>query len=175
MRGVIKINKEMELKEALERINTFNVEENAEMEDAAVTIFFDDIGDHFPKLETLSNEEKAILLQSFFDFLARQSPDLDESWSFIHFIEAIDQPHYKIYNQALLKAIQGKFSITLLFLLKRHINYLEKNELPHWVNLLKEISERNDISELVKEEVIEAKEEYENILKKLKTTTNNES
>jgi len=151
----------MKLKEILEKINSFNT--NEETEEFEITEFFDNTGDCFAKLGKLDSNQIELTIKTFFNFLKRQSPDLGENWSFIHLIESIDKPNYKIYDTLLIKANKENPNLTSLILLVRFINPLEGKERKKGVNLLKEISERNDISELVKEE---AKDYYNDQLEK---------
>lgn len=146
----------MNLKEILAKINNFNTKE--ETEEYEITEFFDEIRDHFSELEKLSSKEKELSIQSFFNFLNRQSPDLTEDWSFIHLIESIDNIDYKIYETHLMKVNQETPTLTSLVLLVRFVNSLEGEKWKKGVNLLKEISENNDNSELVRDE---AKEYYD--------------
>jgi len=146
----------MKLKEILEKVNNFNT--NEEIEEYEITEFFDGIGDNFAQLESLNSKEKELTIQTFFNFLKRQSSELDEDWSFIHLIENIDKPKYEIYKIQLIKANKENPSLTSLVLLIRFINSLEGKEWEKWMRIVKDLSENDGISELIKDE---AKEYYE--------------
>lgn len=146
----------MKLQEILEKVNNFNT--NEETEEFEITEFFDRIGADFAGLESLTNKEKEITVQTFFNFIKRQSPELNEDWSFIHLIESVDKPEYEIYKSQLIQANKENPSFTSLILLIRFINSLEGKEWEEGMKIIKDLSEKDGISELIKEE---AKEYYE--------------
>ena len=143
----------MNLEEILEKVNKFNT--NEATEDYELNIFFDEIGDAISKLGELNIDEKKKTITSFFNFLKRQSSELEENWSYIHLIESIDNASFKIYDPQLIKFNKESPTLTSILLLNRFINSLEGDKWKNGVNLLKAISEREDISELVREEANE--------------------
>jgi len=140
----------MNLKHILKTVDNFNT--NDETEDFEINNFFDEIGDKYAKLEELKYEEKELVIKSLFNFLKRQSLELEEVWSFIHLLESIDKPTYEIYDKELIKFNKETPTIMSVFLLNRFINSLEGEPRQKGINLLKEISENRIISELVSQE-----------------------
>ncbi|MGB0862482.1 MAG: hypothetical protein ACPG19_13355 [Saprospiraceae bacterium] len=155
----------MKLKQVLEKIDNFNT--NEKTEEYEIIAFFDEIGDNFPIIETLGNNEKKLAVETLFNYLNRQSPDLEENWSFIHLIEAIDKPDFKNYDSQLIKINKKNPNLTSLILLNRYTNALSSKarEMEMAINLLKEISENSTIPELV---INEAKDYYNYQLEKIK-------
>lgn len=152
----------MRLEEILEEIKSFNTSE--ETEDYEITEFFDKIGDDFSNLDELEKGEKNKVVKILFDFLKRQSPELEENWSFIHLIENIEDPTYGNYHKKLFNFNKQTPTLTSILLLNRLINSLKNVEFEKGIKLLKEISEKIQLPELLKEE---AKGYYEYQLKKI--------
>ncbi len=140
----------MNLKYILNTVDNFNINDETEEDD--ITDFFDKIGDKYAKLEKLKYEEKKLIIKSLFNFLKRQSSELEEIWSFIHLLESIDKPTYEIYDKELIKFNKETPTIISVFLLNRLINSLEGGAWQNGVNLLKEISKNRVISGLVSQE-----------------------
>ena len=140
----------MNLETAISQIKNFNV--NDEMEDYEISEFFDAIGDELEDVNRFTDSQKQQLIQTLFNFLKRQDSELEEDFSFIHFIEAIDQPDYKIYNAELLKFNTENGTITSTLLLNRSINALEGEEHKEYIGLLKSISENKNYTDLVRAE-----------------------
>ncbi len=143
----------MNITEILEKIDLFNIHEN--MEDYDITIFFDEITDSIPQPENLSAQDKEKAVSTLFNFLSRQSPEMYECWSFVHLIESFDGPKYKMYFRKLVHHVQKTPCFTSILLLNRFINSLEGKTWEDTVNILKIISEKEGLSELVKQEALE--------------------
>ena len=143
----------MNLDNAITKIKNFNV--NDDMEDYEISEFFDVIGDELTDVGGFTDLQKEQLIQTLFDFLKRQDPELDEDFSFIHFIEHIDKPNYKIYNAELLKFNTENGTIMATLLLNRFINGLkEEEERKKYIDLLKSISENRNYTDLVRAEAL---------------------
>jgi len=142
----------MNLENTITLIKNFNV--NDDMEDYEVSEFFDAIGYQLGDVNRFTDAEKQQLIQTLFDFLKRQDPELEEDFAFIHLIEAIDQPDYKIYNAELLKFNTENGTITSTLLLNRSINALEGEEHKEYIGLLKSISENRNYTDLVRAEAL---------------------
>ncbi|MFB9053872.1 hypothetical protein ACFFVB_12370 [Formosa undariae] len=142
----------MNLENTITLIKNFNV--NDDMEDYEVSEFFDAIGDELEDVNSFTDSQKQQLIQTLFNFLKRQDSELEEDFSFIHFIEAIDQPDYNIYNAELLKFNTGNGTITSTLLLNRFINALEGEEHKKYIGLLKSISESRNYTDLVRAEAL---------------------
>ena len=139
----------MNLEEIFLSIKNFKVTE--EMEDYEVSEFFDKIRGKITDTNLLTDLQKKELIINLFDFLKTQDPEMDENFSFIHFIENIDNPTYDIYNAELLKFNTENGTITSTLLLNRHINSLKGNEWGKSVELIKNISENKNYTEYVRE------------------------
>ena len=142
----------MDLENAIIKIQNFDV--NDDMEDYEISEFFDAIGDELIDVKTFTSSQKKQLVQVLFDFLKRQDPELEEDFSFIHLIEAIDQPDYNIYNAELLKFNTENGTITTTLLLNRFINGLKDEERKKHIDLLKSISENKNYTDLVRTEAL---------------------
>ena len=142
----------MDLENAIIKIQNFDV--NDDMEAYEISEFFDAIGDELRDVKTFTNSQKKQLIQVLFDFLKRQDPELEEDFSFIHLIEAIDQPDYNIYNAELLKFNTENGTITTTLLLNRFINGLKEQERKKHIDLLKSISENKNYTDLVRTEAL---------------------
>ncbi|PZW42471.1 hypothetical protein LX95_00783 [Mesonia algae] len=142
----------MNLEDTITLIKNFQV--NDEMEDYEISEFFDAIGYQLEDVNRFTDSQKQQLIQTLFGFLKRQDPELDEDFSFIHLIEAIDQPNYKIYNAELLKFNKENGTITSTLLLNRCINGLKKEERKKYIELLKLISENTNYTDLVRAEAL---------------------
>tara|TARA_R110002126_G_scaffold289321_1_gene444026 strand:+ start:1525 stop:1980 length:456 start_codon:yes stop_codon:yes gene_type:complete len=139
----------MNLEEIFLSIKNFKVTD--EMEDYEVSEFFDEIRGKITDTNLLTDLQKKELIINLFDFLKTQDPEMDENFSFIHFIENIDNPTYEIYNAELLKFNTENGTITSTLLLNRHINSLKGNEWKKCVELIKHISENKNYTEYVRE------------------------
>ncbi|MGJ8549365.1 hypothetical protein [Winogradskyella wichelsiae] len=142
----------MNLENTITLIENFQV--NDEIEDYEISEFFDAIGFQLEAINRFTDAQKQQLIQTLFDFLKRQDPELDEDFSFIHLIEAIDQPDYKIYNAELLKLNTENGTITSTLLLNRFINGLKEEERKKYIDLLKLISENRNYTDLVRAEAL---------------------
>lgn len=142
----------MNLDNAITKIKNFNV--NDDMEDYEISEFFDVIGDELTDVGDFTDLQKEQLILTLFDFLKRQDPELDEDFSFIHFIEHIDKPNYKIYNAELLKFNTENGTIMATLLLNRFINGLKEEERKKYIDLLKSISENRNYTDLVRAEAL---------------------
>ncbi|WP_159023660.1 hypothetical protein [Formosa sp. L2A11] len=142
----------MNLENAITQIKNFQV--NGDMEDYEISEFFDAIGDELPDVNSFTDSQKQQLIQVLFDFLKRQDPELDENFSFIHFIEAINQPDYKIYNTELLKFNTENGTITSTLLLNRFINGLVGEERKKYIDVLKSIAENPSYTDFVRAEAL---------------------
>ncbi|WP_165730871.1 hypothetical protein [Polaribacter sp. 20A6] len=142
----------MDLENAIIKIQKFDV--NDDMEDYEISEFFDAIGDELEDVNSFTDLQKQQLIQAFFNFLKRQDPELEEDFSFIHLIEAIDQPDYKIYDAELLKFNTENGTITTTLLLNRFINGLKEQERKKHIDLLKSISENKNYTDLVRTEAL---------------------
>jgi len=142
----------MNLENTITLIKNFNV--NDDMEDYEISEFFDAIGDELEDVNCFTDSQKQQLIQTLFNFLKRQDSELEEDFSFIHFIEAIDKPDYNIYNAELLKFNTENGTITSTLLLNRFINALEGEEHKKYIGLLKSISENKNYTDLVRAEAL---------------------
>jgi len=142
----------MNLENTITLIKNFNV--NDDMEDYEISEFFDAIGDELEDVNCFTDSQKQQLIQTLFNFLKRQDSELEEDFSFIHFIEAIDQPDYNIYNAELLKFNSENGTITSTLLLNRFINTLEGEEHKKHIGLLKSISENKNYTDVVRAEAL---------------------
>ncbi|WP_299779035.1 hypothetical protein [uncultured Formosa sp.] len=142
----------MNLETAITLIKNFNV--NDDMEDYEVSEFFDAIGDELEDVNRFTDSQKQQLIQTLFNFLKRQDPELEEDFSFIHFIEAIDQPDYNIYNAELFKFNTENGTITSTLLLNRCINGLKKEEREKHIDLLKSIADNANYTDFVRTEAL---------------------
>jgi hypothetical protein len=142
--------KNMKLKEIVDKVDSFNI--TSESEAYKLTVFFDEIGPLISKYGELQTAEKALLLESLFQFLDRQDSELEEDWSFIHLIESVDSPSFDIYKSKLFALNKQNPSLTSMLLLSRIIDLLNDSERDEALNIFKMISDRNDISELIQEE-----------------------
>ncbi|MGH1383688.1 hypothetical protein [Kordia sp.] len=139
----------MKFEEIIEWIGNFKVSEV--MEDYEISDFFDDIRNELPESNSLTESQKKRLIKSLFGFLKNQDPEMDENFSFIHFIEDIDTPNYEIYNSELIRFNKENGIVTSTLLLNRHINSLEGSEWEDCVELLKSIADNENHTEYVKE------------------------
>ncbi len=142
----------MTLNEILQKINNFNIDIADEDYDFDVSEFFDDLGDSLQDLATYTTVEKEQLIIALFDFQKRQASEMQENWSFIHLIEAIDKPDYPIYDKYLVAYNTKSASITSVTLINRFINALSGEAWKSKVDLHKKISEASSSNELVKTE-----------------------
>lgn len=142
----------MNLNNAITKIKNFNV--NDDMEDYEISDFFDVIGVELTDVGNFTNLQKEQLILTLFDFLKRQDPELEEDFSFIHFIEHIDKPNYKIYNAELLKFNTENGTIMATLLLNRFINGLKEEERKKYIDLLKSISENKNYTDFVRAEAL---------------------
>jgi len=142
----------MNLENTITLIQNFQV--NDAMEDYEISEFFDAIGYQLEDVNRFTDSQKQQLIQTLFDFLKRQDPELDEDFSFIHLIEAIDQPDYKIYNAELMKFNTENGTITSTLLLNRCINGLKKEEREKYIELLKLIADNINYTDLVRAEAL---------------------
>jgi hypothetical protein len=139
----------MNLEKILLQIENFRVSE--EMEDYEISEFFDQIREKLTDINLLTDLQKEQLIKGLFKFLKAQDSEMDENFSFIHFIENIDNPEYEIYYPELLKFNSQNGTITSTLLLNRYTNSLEGNEWKKCVELIKSISENKDYTEYVRE------------------------
>jgi len=142
----------MNLEKTLLKIGNLKVDE--EMEDYEVSEFFDEIREKLTDINLLTELQKEQLIKSLFGFLKAQDPEMGENFSFIHFIENIDNPTYEIYYPELLKFNLENGTITSTLLLNRFINSLKGNEWKKCVNLIKSISDNNNYTEYVRKEAL---------------------
>ena len=142
----------MDLENAIIKIQNFDV--NDDMEDYDISELFDAIGDELEDVNSFTDLQKQQLIQVLFDFLKRQDPELEEDFSFIHFIEHIDKPDYNIYDAELLKFNTENGTITTTLLLNRFINGLKEQERKKHIDLLKSISENKNYTDLVRTEAL---------------------
>ena len=142
----------MNLENAITQIKNFQLSDA--MEDYDISEFFDAIGDELEDVNRFTDSQKQQLIQTLFNFLKRQDPELDEDFSFIHFIEALDQPDYKIYNAELLKFNTENGTITSTLLLNRFINGLKEEERKKYIDLLKSIADNANYTDLVRAEAL---------------------
>ncbi|WP_434036221.1 hypothetical protein [Formosa sp. 4Alg 33] len=138
----------MHLQQIILNINNFHVTED--MEDYEISEFFDAIGENLPDTSTLTDLEKEHLIQSLFGFLKRHDATLEEDFSFIHVIEAIDKPYYKMYYPALIKFNSEYGTLNSTFLLNRFINTLEGEEREKSLQVLKVIADNTSYAESVR-------------------------
>ncbi|MHA7943966.1 hypothetical protein ACJOV8_012895 [Formosa sp. 3Alg 14/1] len=138
----------MHLQQIILNINNFHVTED--MEDYEISEFFDAIGENLPDTSTLTDLEKEHLIQSLFGFLKRQDATLEEDFSFINVIEAIDKPDYKVYYPALIKFNSEYATLNSTFLLNRFINALEGEEREKSLQVLKAIAVNTSYAESVR-------------------------
>ncbi len=114
--------------------------------------FFEDIQEKVAGLLPLPENNRREIITTLFNYLKDQSPVLEENWNFIHLIEDIDKPDYKIYIEILLEQMKKSPNNTSVLLLNRYVNSLKKEELNKYLNIFKEIIENENTSETVKED-----------------------
>ena len=129
------------------KIQNFNVAD--EMEDYEISLFFDEVSEAIEG--QLSLVEKEMLLNSLFEFLKRQDPEMEENFSFIHLIEGIDEPDYKIYDDKLLEFNNQNASVTAILLLNRHANGAVGDEREKCIVLLKSIADNIKYTDYIRE------------------------
>jgi len=139
----------MGIKELLLEIRNFKIDE--EMEDYEISEHFDKIRERLTDISPFTKFQKKELIDSLFQFLKSQDPEMDENFSYIHFIESIDNTDYEIYYPKLLRFNNENGTTTSILLLNRFINSLEGIELKKCVKLLKHISENDDYTKYVRE------------------------
>lgn len=143
----------MEIKGAIVKIKKFKVTE--ETEDYEISDFFDEISEQLTPIDSLVTSQKKELIDILFEFLKSQDTEMDENFSFIHFIESINKPDYEIYYPKLIKFNTENATITSILLLNRFINSLEGVSLKKCVALLKNISNNNKYSKYLREFTLE--------------------
>ncbi|WP_064965815.1 hypothetical protein [Tenacibaculum ovolyticum] len=143
----------MEIKGAIVKIKKFKVTE--ETEDYEISDFFDEISEQLTPIDSLVTSQKKELIDILFEFLKSQDAEIDENFSFIHFIESINKPDYEIYYPKLIKFNTENATITSILLLNRFINSLEGVSLKKCVALLKNISDNNKYSKYLREFTLE--------------------
>ncbi|WBX75859.1 hypothetical protein PG911_14565 [Tenacibaculum ovolyticum] len=143
----------MEIKGAIVKIKKFKVTE--ETEDYEISDFFDEISEQLTPIDSLVTSQKKELIDILFEFLKSQDTEMDENFSFIHFIESINKPDYEIYYPKLIKFNTENATITSILLLNRFINSLEGVSLKKCVALLKNISDNNKYSKYLREFTLE--------------------
>ena len=142
----------MDLENAIIKIQNFDV--NHDMGDYDISEFFDVIGDQLLDVNSFSTSQKEELIQVLFEFLKRQDPELEENFSFIHFIEHIDKPEYKVYDAELLKFNAENGTITSTLLLNRFINGLKEVERKMHIDLLKSSADNTAYTDFVRAEAL---------------------
>lgn len=150
----------MEIKGAIVKIKKFKVTE--ETEDYEISDFFDEISEQLTPIDSLVISQKTELIDILFEFLKSQDAEMDENFSFIHFIESINKPDYEIYYPKLIKFNTENATITSILLLNRFINSLEGVALKKCVALLKNISDNNKYSKYLREFTLEFYEHQTN-------------
>ena len=150
----------MEIKGAIVKIKKFKVTE--ETEDYEISDFFDEISEQLTPIDSLVTSQKKELIDILFEFLKSQDAEMDENFSFIHFIESINKPDYEIYYPKLIKFNTENATITSILLLNRFINSLEGVALKKCVALLKNISDNNKYSKYLREFTLEFYEHQTN-------------
>jgi hypothetical protein len=143
----------MNLEKIILQIENFKVDE--EMEDYEVSEFFDEISEQFTNTEILTALQKEQLIKTLFVFLKNQDPEMDENFSFIHFIENIDKSEYEFFSPELLKFNSENGTINSILLLNRYTNSLKGTEWGKCVELMKSISENEEYTEYVREFALE--------------------
>ncbi|MHA7059115.1 hypothetical protein ACWGOQ_0017950 [Aquimarina sp. M1] len=106
-------------------------------------------------VKLLTELQKEELIDTLFEFLKSQDPEMEENFSVIHFVESIDNPGYEMYYPKLLKFNTENGTITSVLLLNRYTNYIEGTEWEKCVALLKSISENKDYTEYVRKVALE--------------------
>ncbi|WP_237274832.1 hypothetical protein [Tenacibaculum ovolyticum] len=150
----------MEIKGAIVKIKKFKV--TKETEDYEISDFFDEISEQLTPIDSLVTLQKKELIDILFEFLKSQDAEMDENFSFIHFIESINKPDYEIYYPKLIKFNTENATITSILLLNRFINSLEGVALKKCVALLKNISDNNKYSKYLREFTLEFYEHQTN-------------
>lgn len=138
----------MEIKELIVKIKSFKVTEDTEGYE--VSNFFDAIREQLTNIN-LTVSQKKVLIDTLFEFLKYQDAEMDENFSFIHFIESINKPDYEIYYPKLIQFNTENATITSILLLNRFSNSLESGALEKCVDLLKNISENNKYSKYIRD------------------------
>ncbi|WP_298512159.1 hypothetical protein [uncultured Kordia sp.] len=142
----------MDLDTICQQILHYKVENKTE--DFEITTFFDQIGEEIHKLDISDSSQKEKLIKVLFKFIKNQNPEMEENFSFIHLIENIDTPNYKIYETELVKFAKENGTITSILLLNRHINSLDKIAQAECLNILKSIAENDNFTNLVRQEAL---------------------
>jgi hypothetical protein len=142
----------MSLENTLVKIHRIKI--NKTTEDYEVDEFFDEILEGLPDLDLLTQLQKKQLIKALLGFLEAQNPDMNENFSFIHLIEHLDKPRYKIYYPELIKFNSENATITSVLLLQRYINSLKGGEWKKCVELMKAISQNTDYTENVRKSAL---------------------
>jgi hypothetical protein len=124
---------------------------NYSLDEDEITDFFENIGEKIYALNDIDSNSLKRIIKSFFTYLDNHSSNLEENWTFIHLLESLNKPDYKIYNKILLDFNSTSPTITSVLLLNRYINSLSGDDWKAKVNLLKEICENSDFDTCVKE------------------------
>lgn len=138
----------MKIEELVVEIRSFKVTEDTE--DYDISDFFDEISEQLTIINSLNLSQKDELIDTLFEFIKSQDAEMDENFSFIHFIESINKPDYEIYYPKLIKFNTENATIISILLLNRFINSLKGVALKKCVALLKNISENNKYSKYIK-------------------------
>ncbi len=127
----------MKLEEIILKIETYKVNENDEDYEIHNIDFFDEITENIEGLPKLNDMQKEKIINALFNFLLNQSADMEDCFPFIHLIESIDKPDYKIYEHKLIEFNKKYGTTNSVYLLNRFINPLnddvKRNE---YVNIL---------------------------------------
>ena len=142
----------MNLDTICQQILQFKAE--ATTEDFEIDIFFDKVGEEIHELGTLNNTQKEQLIKTLFQCIANQHPEMEANFSFIHLIENIDAPDFKMYDVELLKFTKALGTITSVLLLNRHLNSLKKTKQTESLDILKAIAENKNYSEHIRQEAL---------------------
>lgn len=142
----------MNLKKILLEIENFKVSE--EIEDYEISEFFDQIREKLTDINLLTQLQKEQLIKSLFKFLKTQDSEMDENFSFIHFIENIDNTEHEIYYPELFKFNSENVTVTSILLLNRYTNSLEGNEWKKCIELIKSISENKEYTKHIRESAL---------------------
>lgn len=139
----------MKLEEILKKVDDFD-----STDDIDLTIFFDEIGSELFAFFPVDTIEREMILTTLFDFLKNRDPEMEENFSFIHLIESIDKPDYKIYNKRLIDFNLKNGALTSVLLLNRYINSIEKEKNKENLEILKSIANNINYTDLVRKEAL---------------------
>ncbi len=145
----------MKLEEIILKIENYKVNENDEEYEIHNIDFFDEITENIESLPKLDDIQKEMIINALFNFLLNQSADMEDCFPFIHLIESIDNPDYKIYDKKLIEFNKKYGTTNSVYLLNRFINGLNDDvKKKEYINMLKDVADNLNYLECVREQAL---------------------